>query len=1159
MVTQCNRYDSAASARRTMAVIGIVVLLAAGLWLASPWCGVGSPQATNGGQALAAPPASLAATLVVTSSADSGPGTLRQALLDANSGVTITFDATVFPPGSPASINLMSSLPAIIHNNLTLDASNAGVILDGSGLSGGSSGLTIEKDGNVIRGLQILRFPGDGVSVAGGGNTIGGDRTVGSGPLGQGNLISGNGGAGVTIHGMYGMSNTVIGNFIGTDVSGAVALGNAICGVAITDEAQHNTIGDGTSGGRNVIAGNGGYGVWIGGWAPAHDNVVIGNYIGINAAGTAGISNTLYGVLIEGGAGYNHIGGSTPRERNVISGNGRQGVLIRGSDTMSNTVSGNYIGTDGSGTAAISNTENGVLIAGGPRYNHIGGSTPGERNVISGNGGSGVVIRDSETMGNTVTGNYIGTNASGTGSLPNAYEGVWVQAASNRVGGANPGEGNLISGNLEQGVMLFGNESRNNTILGNLIGTDVSGAVALGNRFNGVTIGNAAQNNTIGGGTSGGRNIISGNGDCGVGIWGSDTMSNTITGNYIGTNASGTAAISNAQNGVLIYGGSRYNRIGGSTPGERNVISGNGNRGAIILGSGTMSNTVTGNHIGTNAAGTAAISNAGDGMAIEEGAEHNRIGGSTPGERNIISGNGGHGVIIQGSGTMGNTVSGSYIGTNASGTASLPNALEGVLVGSASNHIGGANAGEGNLISGNGREGVQLSGSDSRNNAVLGNLIGTDVSGALALGNGDGVTIVNEAHGNTIGDGTSGGRNVIAGNGSRGVYIGAYKGGVPAHDNLVIGNYIGTNASGTAAVSSNQTGVAIGDGANHNRIGGSTAGERNIISGNGSGGVAIGGSGTISNTVSGNYIGTNASGTGSVSNAYQGVYVGSASNRIGGANPGEGNLISGNAGDGVVLYGYESENNAILGNLIGTDVSGAVALGNRFNGVGIVKDAHNNTIGDGTSGGRNVIGGNGGSGVYIGVYKGGGMLAHDNLVIGNYIGSNAFGTAGLGNGEGVAVDIGAQRNTIGPGNLIAYNLAVGVRISGTATLSNTITHNSIHTHNGLGIDNVNGGNRELLPPVISPLRASASVTGTACANCTVELFSDLQDEGRAYEGSAIADGSGHFSFNKPAGFAGPSLTATATDAGGNTSEFSSPVSVPHFLYLPLVLRSYRTR
>ena len=106
MVTQCNRYDSAANGRRTMAVIGIVVLLAAGLWLASPWCGVGPPQATNGGQALAAPPASLAATLVVTSSADSGPGTLRQALLDANSGDTITFDATVFPRAAlPASIS----------------------------------------------------------------------------------------------------------------------------------------------------------------------------------------------------------------------------------------------------------------------------------------------------------------------------------------------------------------------------------------------------------------------------------------------------------------------------------------------------------------------------------------------------------------------------------------------------------------------------------------------------------------------------------------------------------------------------------------------------------------------------------------------------------------------------------------------------------------------------------------------------------------------------------------------------------------------------------------------------------------------------------------------------------------------------------------------
>ena len=288
------------------------------------------------------------------------------------------------------------------------------------------------------------------------------------------------------------------------------------------------------------------------------------------------------------------------------------------------------------------------------------------------------------------------------------------------------------------------------------------------------------------------------------------------------------------------------------------------------------------------------------------------------------------------------------------------------------------------------------------------------------------MAIVNEAQNNTIGDGTSGGRNVIAGNGGSGVYIGVdWKGGAPAHDNLVIGNYIGTNAAGTAALGNHEA-VEICDGANNNIIGGTAAGEKNVIA----------------------------------------------------------------AGKcGVHLC----------------------------NG------------------------------------------ATSNQILGNYVGTNAAGTAGLANGGGVGIDSGAQRNTIGPGNLIAYNANDGVAINGTATLSNTITRNSVHSNTGPGINNSDGGNRELLPPVISPVRASGSITGTACANCTVEVFSDAQDEGRVYEGSTIADGSGHFSFHKPAGFTGPNLTATATDAGGNTSEFSSPVSVPHFLYLPLVLRSYRTR
>src|SRR4030067_920653 len=133
-------------------------------------------------------------TLLVTSAADSGPGTLRQALLDAQNGDTITFDPAVFPPDAPVTIFTTSGLPQITQGNLTIDASNAGVILDGRNAHGEwQAGLEIvSSDANIIRGMQITSFSGPGIAIAGNANhnIIGGDRRIGSGPFGQGNLLT---------------------------------------------------------------------------------------------------------------------------------------------------------------------------------------------------------------------------------------------------------------------------------------------------------------------------------------------------------------------------------------------------------------------------------------------------------------------------------------------------------------------------------------------------------------------------------------------------------------------------------------------------------------------------------------------------------------------------------------------------------------------------------------------------------------------------------------------------------------------------------------------------------------------------------------------------------------------------------------------------------
>jgi hypothetical protein len=98
-------------------------------------------------------------TMIVTSASDSGPGSLRQALQDAQPYDKITFDPTVFPPDAPVTIRLVNTLPGLNRGNLTIDASNAGVILDGSAITDGENGLTISSDGNTVRGLQIVNFP----------------------------------------------------------------------------------------------------------------------------------------------------------------------------------------------------------------------------------------------------------------------------------------------------------------------------------------------------------------------------------------------------------------------------------------------------------------------------------------------------------------------------------------------------------------------------------------------------------------------------------------------------------------------------------------------------------------------------------------------------------------------------------------------------------------------------------------------------------------------------------------------------------------------------------------------------------------------------------------------------------------------------------------
>ena len=354
--------------------------------------------------------------------------------------------------------------------------------------------------------------------------------------------------------------------------------------------------------------------------------------------------------------------------------------------------------------------------------------------------------------------------------------------------------------------------------------------------------------------------------------------------------------------------------------------------------------------------------------------------------------------------------------------------------------------------------------------------------------------------------------------------------------NVVQGNYIGTDVTGTASLGNGGNGVYL-PGTPSNTIGGTTPAEGNVISGNEGYGVRI--SSATGNQVQGNLIGTDVTGTAALGNSESGVLVENASgSTIGGTAAGAGNVISGNDHSGVSL-GSGATGNLVQGNYIGTDVNGTAALGNSLYGAKIGEGASNNTIGGTTAAERNVISGNR-WGFYI--------WGAGNVVQGNYVGTDKDGTADLGNLLG-GVTITGSTNTIGgtaagAGNVIAFNDRDGVKTDGYYydPTGNTIRGNSIHSNDLRGIQNTNGGNMELAPPVIDSIGSVSGHTDPKCYPCTVEVFSDDEDEGRIYHGSTTTNDDATGTWTYPGAVTGPNITATITDASGNTSEFSAPVA-----------------
>ena len=417
--------------------------------------------------------------------------------------------------------------------------------------------------------------------------------------------------------------------------------------------------------------------------------------------------------------------------------------------------------------------------------------------------------------------------------------------------------------------------------------------------------------------------MISGNGFHGVFIGDAGSNGNLVQGNFIGTNQNGTAAIPNFV-GMEIRAGAQSNTIGGTSAGARNVISGNTRDGIVIDEDddvtmiGTRNNLVQGNYIGLAANGTAVLSNQREGIQIFGGASSNIIGGTVAGAGNVISGNNGDGIIINGSNGM--VIQGNYIGTDYNGAAAKPNGNAGVYIfnGSQNTIVGGTTVAARNIISGNTGDGLDLNGVG--NTTVRGNYFGVDVNGTSRGNGGAGIALFSGATSNTIGGLVPEARNIISGNGGDGVYMSG------VNNNFVQGNYIGVNTAGTAAIGNSFAGVDINGGAQSNTIGGTSPGAGNVISGNVFQGMTIGGSGTNSNFVQGNFIGLDAAGFAKIANTSTGidVYGGAQSNIIGGTSPGARNFICGSTFYGIALSGIGTNSNLIQGNTIGLNIAGSI-------------------------------------------------------------------------------------------------------------------------------------------------------------------------------------------------------------------------------------------
>lgn len=519
-----------------------------------------------------------------------------------------------------------------------------------------------------------------------------------------------------------------------------------------------------------------------------------------------------------------------------------------------------------------------------------------------------------------------------------------------------------------------------------------------------------------------------------------------------------------------------------------------------------------------------------------------------------------------------NIVEGNRIGTNPAGTAvvSSTNNTGGVAIGGG-NLVGGTAVAARNIIStgSNGGEGVGVAGlPDGLPDRVIGNYIGTDITGNIALGNfGSGVRV--QGPNLRVGGTEPGSRNVISAT-SGDQFFGAD--GIKASDGdgsgegrLIQGNYIGTNAAGTAALGNQRHGIIGQTGAPIDTVGGTNPAARNVISGNGMDGIEIFTTGvsSLNPMIIGNYVGTNAAGSSAIQNGEFGIFFGGSIRTLVGAN-----VVSGNLAGGIRFCCNQSSGNDVITlNLIGTDAANKNVIGNGGIGLSISSD-----LGGATQDATitfNTIAGNGSHGILVS--NGSNLIIRE-----NYVGASPKNNENFGNeGDGVRLENAPMNNDVSFNRIIS-NGGKGINLASTSQfdINNVFSYNEISDNAGLGIDlggdgvtendhcDIDTGTNALQNfPVISTatrignnIRMVGSFNSVPNADYNLSFYANQAADPTGY-------GEGHiwlgdFSLNVPsscqASFtlmvpynlqSGRCVTATAIDDDGNTSEFSNCIRI----------------